>query len=156
MSSTAKLVAAAVLRGHLGRFHSLQVIGRGGFGFVLRAEDSWLKRMVALKVPMEQTCSLDLLLHEARILASLNHPHILTIYSAEAEACTQDRELRFFVMEYMPGGDLATRILAGRLSPRRGTPQVPRRLAVRSCLGRVTALLPVTYASSVDSPCRSP
>lgn len=117
MSSTEQLIGAAVARGHLGRFRNLQVLGQGGFGFVLRAEDTWLRRTVALKVPREQIRPWELFLHEARILASLNHPHILTIYSAESEACTQDRELRFFVTEYMRGGDLSRRIAARRFSP---------------------------------------
>jgi WD40 repeat protein/serine/threonine protein kinase len=70
----------------LGRFRLRRELGRGGFGVVFLAFDPTLGRDVALKVPRpEYLLSIDLrerFLREARAAASLDHPHILTVYEA--------------------------------------------------------------------------
>ncbi|MEX2173594.1 MAG: protein kinase [Pirellulaceae bacterium] len=111
------LVQFALARGSLGRFVNLRLLGSGGFGIVLRADDTWLRRPVALKVPRDQNSSHDDLLHEARVLAALSHPNILSVFSAECEACTPSDDLWFFVTEFAAGGSLAERLCASTLSP---------------------------------------
>ena len=82
---------------------------------VYRARDSKLGREVAIKVlPEEVAQNADRLARferEARVLASLNHPHIVTIYSVEA----QDG-VRFFTMELVEGGTLAELLVGGPLA----------------------------------------
>jgi len=92
----------------LGHYKILSMIGKGGMGEVYRAIDSKLERDVAIKVLPEAVASdperLARFEREARVLASLNHPGIASIYGVE------DRAL---VMELVPGPTLADRIAQG-------------------------------------------
>src|SRR3954453_19612741 len=91
-------------RGQLvGKYKILQSIGSGGFGTVYLAEDTWIDKKVALKVPHKQALDFSELLREPRLLASLNHPNIVTILTAER----QDN-IFFIVMEFVPGETLET------------------------------------------------
>jgi serine/threonine protein kinase len=85
----------------IGKYKILSTIGSGGFGTVYLAEDTWIDKKVALKVPHKQSVDFDELLREPRLLASLNHPNIVTILTAEK----QD-QVFFIVMEYAPGETL--------------------------------------------------
>ena len=71
----------------LGHYRILRPLGRGGMGEVCAAEDTKLGRTVALKVlPSELSQDADRrqrFEREARAVAALNHPHIVTIYSVE-------------------------------------------------------------------------
>jgi serine/threonine protein kinase len=77
----------------------LDAIGAGGMGEVYRARDSRLGRDVALKVPPEAFArDADRMLRferESRVLASLNHPNIASLYGLEeshgARALVMDR-----------------------------------------------------------------
>ena len=76
----------------LGPYEILALEGAGGMGEVYRARDTRLNREVAIKVLPERFASrpesLARLTREARILASLNHPNIATIYGVEdSRAC---------------------------------------------------------------------
>src|SRR4029450_11937917 len=71
----------------LGPYEIMASLGRGGMGEVYKARDIRLGRFVALKV-LSNPASLDLdrcdrLEREARAIAALNHPHIVTIHSVE-------------------------------------------------------------------------
>ncbi len=92
----------------VGKYKILSTIGSGGFGTVFLALDTWIDKKVALKVPHRQGVDFGELLREPRLLASLNHPNIVTIMTAEK----QDNVF-FIVMEYVPGETLES-VIASR------------------------------------------
>jgi Tol biopolymer transport system component/predicted Ser/Thr protein kinase len=105
----------AILPGRrLGPYEILSAIGAGGMGEVYRARDTRLDRIVAIKVlPPHLADRSDLrerFDREAKTIASLNHPHICTLY----DTGHQD-EIDFLVMEYLEGETLAQRLLKGPL-----------------------------------------
>lgn len=96
-----------VFRGQtLGKYRIIEPLGSGGFGTVYLAEDTWIDKRVALKVPHKQNLDFGELLKEPRLLASLGHPNIVTVITAEK----QDNVF-FIVMEYVPGDTLETIIM---------------------------------------------
>jgi non-specific serine/threonine protein kinase len=98
----------------LSHFSITAKLGKGGMGEVYRAEDTKLGREVAIKVLPEAMASdpawLARFEREARLLASLNHAHIVTIYSVE-----HVDDLRLLVMELIEGERLDARIPEGGL-----------------------------------------
>ena len=98
----------------LSHYRLIEKIGEGGMGFVWRAEDTKLRRDVALKFLPEGFAKdperLDRFKREARFLASLNVSNVAAIHEME-EA---DGEL-FLVLEYVPGISLADRLKKGSL-----------------------------------------
>jgi serine/threonine protein kinase len=85
----------------IGKYKILSTIGSGGFGTVYLAEDIWIDKKVALKVPHKQNLDFGDLLREPRLLATLNHPNIVTILTAEKQ-----ENIFFIVMEFVPGQTL--------------------------------------------------
>jgi len=85
----------------IGKYKILATIGSGGFGTVYLAEDTWIDKKVALKVPHRQGVDFGELLREPRLLASLNHPNIVAILTAEKQ-----ENVFFIVMEFVPGETL--------------------------------------------------
>jgi eukaryotic-like serine/threonine-protein kinase len=83
-------------------------------GEVYRAQDTKLKRQIALKVlPVSVSADPDRLQRfqrEAEVLACLNHPHIATVYGLE-----DVDGVKALVMELVEGEDLAQRLLRGPL-----------------------------------------
>src|SRR5580704_13578437 len=105
----------AILPGRrLGPYEILSAIGAGGMGEVYRAKDTRLDRIVAIKVlPPHLADSPELrdrFEREARTIASLNHPHICTLYDVGHQDGTD-----FLVMEYLEGETLAQRLVKGPL-----------------------------------------
>ncbi len=98
----------------IGRYAILRRLGKGGFGEVLLAFDEELDRQVAIKVPRTERVSrpedIEAYLDEARILASLDHSHIVPVY----DVGRTDDGLCFVVSKFIEGSDLATRIKEGR------------------------------------------
>jgi len=90
----------------VGKYKILSTIGSGGFGTVFLADDTWIDKKVALKVPHKQGVDFGELLREPRLLATLNHPNIVTILTAEKQ-----ENVFFIVMEYVPGETLETIIM---------------------------------------------
>ena len=90
----------------IGKYRILSPLGSGGFGTVYLAEDTWIDKKVALKVPHRQQ-GLDFgeLLQEPRLLAALNHPNIVSVLTAEKQ-----EGVFFIVMEYVPGETLESLI----------------------------------------------
>jgi serine/threonine-protein kinase len=114
-------------------------IGAGGMGQVYRAADTKLGRDVALKVLPEEMASnaemLDRFQREARAVAALNHPNIVTIYSVEeADPSTGSGQaaIHFLTMELVEGQSLDRLIPSGGLG-------VDRILAIAAALSSALA-----------------
>jgi Tol biopolymer transport system component len=105
----------------LGAYEVVAPLGAGGMGEVYRASDTRLGREVALKVLPEAFARdaerMTRFEREARLLASLNHPHIAAIYGLE-----EIDGVRAIAMELVEGSDLAALIARGPAgaSPRPG------------------------------------
>src|SRR6202790_1065308 len=98
----------------LGPYEVLSAIGAGGMGEVYKARDTRLDRIVAIKVLPSHLADRSELRErferEAKTIASLNHPHICTLY----DTGHQDG-IDFLVMEYLEGETLARRLVKGPL-----------------------------------------
>jgi serine/threonine protein kinase len=101
--------------GRLSHYRLLGEIGRGGMGVVWKAEDTTLGRLVAIKIlPDDVARSPERLARferEARLLASLNHPHVAQIHSLEEE-----QGVRFLVLEMVEGQTLQELMNRGPMS----------------------------------------
>ena len=98
----------------LGQYEVLSALGAGGMGEVYQARDTRLGRDVAIKILPRELASdptrLARFEREARTLASLNHPHIVTIHSVE-----DVDGIHFFTMELIEGVTLEKKLAAGPL-----------------------------------------
>lgn len=100
-----------------GRFRLVEQLGSGGMGTVWRAHDTVLDRDVALKAVRPDTAeapdvSRERVLREARALARLNHPNVVTIHHI-----VDTDPHPWLVMELVPGPSLQERLAAGPLTP---------------------------------------
>ncbi|HXW93750.1 MAG TPA: protein kinase [Terriglobales bacterium] len=102
----------------LGAYEVESPLGAGGMGEVYRATDTKLGRDVALKVlPAEMAHDPDRLARfhrEARVVAALNHPNVVTLYSVE-----ESGGVHFITMELIEGQPLDQIIATGGLPPDR-------------------------------------
>lgn len=102
----------------------LELIGRGGMGAVYKARQKALDRLVALKI-LPPDVSRDAsfagrFAREAKVLAKLNHPNIVTLYEfGETEG------LYYFLMEYVEGVNLRQLLGAGKIPPKEALAIVP-------------------------------
>lgn len=94
--------------GRLGRYEISEVIGSGGMGIVLRAQDDRLNRLVAVKVLAPavalHSTARKRFLREAQAAAAVGHPNVVTIHSVD-----EDR-LPYLVMEFVDGITLQQRL----------------------------------------------
>ncbi len=99
-----------------GRYEILRLLGQGGFGQVYLARDKDLDRLVAIKVPNRERITgppdVETFLAEARILAKLDHPHIVPVF----DVVRMEDGLCFVVSKFVEGSDLAVRIGQARPS----------------------------------------
>jgi serine/threonine protein kinase/cytochrome c-type biogenesis protein CcmH/NrfG len=97
----------------LGDFRIIRELGRGGMGTVFEAEQLSMGRRVALKVlpfaALAHEKSLQRFRNEVRAAASLDHPHIVAVYSVGEE-----RGVHFYAMQLIRGQSLAEVILQQR------------------------------------------
>ena len=110
-TKTLQTPAKLLIKGTIfaGRYQIIQELGRGGMGVVYKAQDTKLKRTVALKfLPSELTHISEIkerFIREAQAAAALDHPHICTVYEFdEAEDKT------FISMAYIDGQSLKKKI----------------------------------------------
>ena len=98
----------------LGHYRILERLGKGGMGEVFLADDTKLGRKVALKVLTEELASdgdwRQRFEREARAVAALNHPNIVTIHSVE-----EANGVLFLTLELVDGDTLASHIPPGGL-----------------------------------------
>ncbi len=109
---------APALPERIGRYRVERVLGQGGFGLVYLARDDQLRRSVAIKVPhaavLAQAGDAEAYLAEARIVATLDHPNIVSVF----DVGTSDEFPCYIVSKYVDGIDLATRLRNSKLSLR--------------------------------------
>jgi serine/threonine protein kinase/formylglycine-generating enzyme required for sulfatase activity len=95
--------------GRLGPYRILSVLGKGGMGVVFRAHDPALDRVIALKVMLPSMAATPTargrFLREARSVAALKHPHVVTVFQVG-----EDRGVPFLAMEFLEGEPLENRI----------------------------------------------
>ena len=97
----------------LGPYDIVSALGAGGFGEVYKARDTRLDRTVAIKILPSADPELKARFErEAKAIASLQHPHICTLFDVGHKDGTD-----YLVMEYLEGETLATRIGRGALKP---------------------------------------
>src|SRR6516225_6476513 len=100
----------------LAHYEILAPLGAGGMGEVYRARDARLGRDVAVKVLPEQLANTATALarfqREARALAALSHPNLVSIFDVGT-----DQGISFAVMEFLAGETLLERLGRGALAP---------------------------------------
>jgi tRNA A-37 threonylcarbamoyl transferase component Bud32 len=103
----------------------LEVIGQGGMGVVYKTRQPHLDRFVALKV-LSQSLAADATFaerfnREARVLARLNHPNIVTVHDFG-----QSGGFFYLLMEFVDGVNLRQAMQAGRFTPQQAMMLVPK------------------------------
>ncbi|MGH7726369.1 MAG: protein kinase domain-containing protein [Candidatus Eiseniibacteriota bacterium] len=100
---------------HIGPYAIQRVLGRGGMGIVYLALDPRLGRHVAIKLLREDIAAdsvrLARLKREARVLASLNHPNVATLYALGRTAAGTP----YLILEFLEGRTLAAELADGPL-----------------------------------------
>ncbi|HRQ64875.1 MAG TPA: bifunctional serine/threonine-protein kinase/formylglycine-generating enzyme family protein [Xanthomonadaceae bacterium] len=94
-------------------YRVIELIGRGATASVYHAVQLSLQREVAIKVLHPElaadAAAARRFLDEARLLAALNHPHVVPVW----DVGVSEGGLHYFSMRHLPGGDLTSRIATG-------------------------------------------
>ncbi len=109
-------------------YEILEELGRGGMGVVYKARQVAFDRLVAVKMVRGHLLAgpdeINRFRTEARALGQLDHPHVVRVFDFD-----EDQGCPFFVMQYLPGGTLATLLREGPLPPRHAA-EVVRQVAL--------------------------
>src|SRR4051812_33484142 len=109
---------------HFPQLEIVELLGRGGMGVVYKARQKALGRLVALKLlAPERVADLkfaERFTHEAKALAALSHPHIVTIHDFG-----QAGGFYYLLMEFVDGVNLRELLQSKRLTPREALSIVP-------------------------------
>ncbi|MEO7098651.1 MAG: protein kinase [Luteolibacter sp.] len=118
------------------QFEILELIGKGGMGAVYKVRQKELDRIVALKIlpPAigQSPAFSSRFTREAKALAKLNHPGIVTIHefgqtsSSQLSTPNSQHPLYFILMEFVDGVNLGQLMRTGRISPREALAIVPQ------------------------------
>ena len=96
----------------IGKYKILRQIGKGGMGVVYRALDTVLEREVALKIHTvgaePNVEAVERFFREARVIASLKHPNIVTVFDLG-----QENDKVFIAMELLEGSDVTALMASG-------------------------------------------
>ncbi|HLG65157.1 MAG TPA: serine/threonine-protein kinase [Ktedonosporobacter sp.] len=105
----------------LGRYQMMRLLGRGGMGEVWLAEDTQLRRQVAVKLlPLVLAGDKDYLQAfeaEARTAASLDHPHILPVHDFGDVPLANGEIVTYLIIPYITGGTLRDLLRTTRILP---------------------------------------
>ena len=100
--------------GRLGQYEILETIGRGGMGIVLKAYDTKLRRIVAVKVLASELAhnptARKRFSREAQAAAAVSHDHVVTIHAVEDNDEVTPGKLPYLVMEFIDGQSLQEKI----------------------------------------------
>lgn len=125
LPGTADAPEISELSGTFPQLEILELLGRGGMGAVYKARQKHLDRFVALKIlPPGVGCDpafAERFEREAKALAKLQHPHIVTLYEFGKAG-----ELYYFLMEYVDGANLRQVLHGGHLAPPEALAIVPQ------------------------------
>jgi serine/threonine protein kinase len=92
--------------GRLGQYDVLALLGQGGMGTVVKAQDDSLDRIVAIKILLPEHAAhanaRERFVREAKAAASIHHPHVVTVHSV-----SESEKAPYLVMEYVAGETLA-------------------------------------------------
>lgn len=115
--------------GRIGIYAVYAEVGRGGMGIVLRARDTALDRMVALKIMrpslVNRQSYRDRFLREARAIAAIDHTHVVPIYQV-----SHDSDFPFMAMKLLQGESLADRLRAVSSLPEPVVRRIGRQVAL--------------------------
>lgn len=109
---------------HFPQLEILECIGRGGMGVVYKARQKTLNRLVALKLlapeQKKDAAFAERFAHEARALAALNHPNIVTVYDFG-----ETGGFFYLLMEFVDGVNLRQAMRGSHLTPEQALTIVP-------------------------------
>lgn len=107
------------------QFEILELAGQGGMGFVFKARQRKLDRFVALKIlahsPSADPSFAERFDREARVLARLNHPNIVSVHDFG-----QTGDFFYLLMEFVDGVNLRQAMRTGRFTPAQALAIVPK------------------------------
>jgi serine/threonine protein kinase len=126
--------------GRLGNYRILKILGHGGMGVVYEAEDTRLKRLVALKAMLPTLAASasagKRFLREAEAMAAVEHDHIVRIYQID-----EDRGVPYMAMEFLKGEPLDVRLQRENQLPLGDVLKIGREIAIALDAAHVRGLI---------------